>query len=280
MPSKEGGTLITKANGEQEPFYPEKLYQSLVRSGADPTLANRITSDIASTIREGDQTRDIYKKAFAQLRKVERPMAARYSVKRALLELGPSGYPFEDFMAEIYREKGYLPTTRVVVQGRCVEHELDVIAIREDERIGAEVKFHNNPGLKSDLKVALYVEARFADIAARSGKNSPTDYTSKVLITNTKFTQQVEVYAACVGLELISWDYPAAGNLRTLIDETGVHPVSCLTTLSKANKQRLMEQGIVLCRQLKQHMNEVEALGLSAKAIERVLGEITDLCRR
>jgi len=280
MQSKNVGTLITKANGEREPFYPDKLYQSLVRSGADPTLANTITSDIASTIQEGDQTKDIYRKAFALLRKVERPMAARYSVKRALLDLGPSGYPFEDFLAEIFRVRGFLPQTRVVVQGRCVEHELDIVAVKDDERLAAEVKFHNNPGLKSDIKVALYVQARFADIAAKSGEDSPTDYTSKVIMTNTKFTQQVEVYAACVGLELVSWDYPAKGNLRELIEETGVHPVSCLTTLSKANKQRLMEQGIVLCRQVKEHMDEIQALGLSNRAIDSLLGEIKQLCRK
>jgi hypothetical protein len=267
------GVLITKANAEREPFYAEKLYQSLVRSGADPDLAHAITSKIGSTISEGDRTKDIYSRAYAELRRVERPTAARYSVKRALLELGPSGYPFEDFIAEIYRLQGYLATTRVVVHGKCVQHELDVLAVRGDERLASEVKYHNNPGLKSDIKVALYVQARFEDIAARAVAGSREDYNTRMLITNTKFTEQVELYAACVGLSLLSWDYPSSGNLRELIEQTNVHPLSCLTTLSRANKRQLMEQGVVLSRQLKDQVGKLEALGLSDRMIGNVLGE-------
>ncbi len=270
--------FVLKANGEREQFHPEKLFRSLVQSGAEPVVADVITSDIASSIREDDRTQDIYRLAFQRLRQVKKPVAARYSVKHALLELGPSGYPFESFLAEMYKVLGYDATTRVLVQGRCVEHELDVVATRGDERIGAEVKYHNNTGVKSDIKVALYVHARFEDIASQSGSGSPTDYTDRLLITNTKFTKQVEVYAACVGLKIISWDYPAKGNLREMIEETGVHPVSCLTTLSKANKRRLMEQGIVLCKQIREKTDTVESLGLSHGMMKRLFEEIDDLC--
>ncbi len=271
--------LITKANGEKEPFYQKKLYNSLVNSGATSDIADEITSDISSIIAEGDQTKDIYKRAFEKLRSIKSPMAARYSVKRALLDLGPSGYPFEDFLAEIYRALGYTSKTRTIAQGRCVEHEMDVVAVRGDERLAAEVKFHNNHGIKSDLKVALYVHARFEDIAAQSGVNSDSDYTDRLLITNTKFTKQVEVYAACVGLQIISWNYPANGNLRELIEQTGVHPVSCLTTLSSSNKRRLMNSGIVLCRQIREHVKEIENLGLSSGEMDRLFFEMDDLCK-
>ncbi len=272
------GTIITKANGEREQFAPDKLYLSLVRSGADEKLADVVTSQVASSLHEGDKTQDIYRRAFDLLRKKQGGMAARYSVKRALMDLGPSGFPFEDFLAEMYRHLGYETKSRQVVQGRCVEHELDVMGVKGDERFGAEVKFHNNTGVKSDLKVALYVHARFEDIAAASGKGSPTDFTRQVLITNTKFTQQVEVYGPCVGLQLVSWDYPATGNLRELIEQTGVHPVSCLTSISTSNKKKLMEKGIVLCRQLRERQEDIEALGLSRKAIDMLFSEMQDLC--
>lgn len=271
-------TVITKANGEREPFDPLKLHRSLVRSGASRSDADTITSKIASSLKDGDKTQEIYRRAFKQLRRIQAPAAARYSVKRALLDLGPSGYPFEDFLAELYKKMGYDARTRVSVQGRCVEHEVDIVATKGDERIAAEIKFHNNPGIKSDLKVALYVHARYEDIAEQSGKGSENDFTNRLLITNTKFTGQVEIYAACVGLQLVSWDYPAKGNLRELIEETGVHPVSCLTTLSNMNKKRLMEQGIVLCSQVRDRAEEVEALGLSKKAFSNLFEEINNLC--
>lgn len=278
MHSSIEGVVVTKANGEREAFSPDKLFRSLVNSGASETLARTITRDIERELREGDKTKDIYKKAFVRLRKEERPVAARYSVKRALLDLGPSGYPFEMFLAEIYKKLGYSAETGVIVQGRCVEHELDVVATKGDERLAAEVKFHNNHGVKSDLKVALYVKARFDDIAAQSGEQSKTDFTDTLLITNTKFTKQVEIYAACVGLRLISWDYPAKGNLRELIEETRVHPVSCLTSLSKAMKHRLMEKGIVLCGQVQERMGELDAFGITEKTQKSLAKEIADLC--
>ena len=271
-------TIITKADGEREYFEPDKLYSSLVNSGAGTEVSRRITKEIGASLSDGDKTRDIYKRAFTKLRHIEKSIAARYSVKRALLELGPSGYPFELFLAEMYKKLGYETKTRVLVQGRCVEHELDVLATKDDERIAAEVKFHNNHGVKSDLKVALYVHARFEDIAGQSGVDSETDFTDRMLITNTKFTKQVELYSACVGLRLVSWDYPAKGNLRELIELAHVHPVSCLTSISKATKKQLMDKEVVLCRQIKENMDVVEGLGLSRGMKERLLREINDLC--
>jgi hypothetical protein len=166
----------------------------------------------------------------------------------------------------------------VTVPGRCVEHELDFVAVREDERIAAEAKFHNNSALKSDIKVALYVQARFEDIAAGATHQGPTDYTTRMVITNTKFTSQAEMYGTCAGLSLLSWDFPATGNLRELIEETRIHPVSCITTLSTAHKKRLMERGVVLCRQVRERVDELESLGLTTHAIERVLVETDSLC--
>lgn len=273
------GPLIVKANGEREPFRPDKLYHSLVHSGADTDHADAITGEIAGTVQEGEHTTDIYRRAFAKLRKLERPIAARYSVKRALLDLGPSGYPFEDFVGEIFRVQGFQTSNRRMVPGRCVEHELDLIAIRDDQRIGAEAKFHNNPGLKSDIKVALYVQARFEDIRAGAERDSDHDFTSRMIITNTKFTEQAIVYAECVGLDLLAWDHPRSGNLREMIEETGVHPVSCLTSLSRANKQHLMSHGVVLCRQVKEQPEVLDGLGLSEQTMEGLFKEMRALCR-
>jgi hypothetical protein len=159
-----------------------------------------------------------------------------------------------------------------------VSHELDLIAVRDDERLGAEVKFHNNSGLKSDIKVALYVHSRFEDIASGARPESAHDFTTRMVITNTKFTEQAELYGACIGLTLLSWDYPEKGNLRELIEETRVHPVSCITTLTGVHKKRLMEKGVVLCRQIREHVSDLEELGLSSKGIDRVLVESDSLC--
>jgi hypothetical protein len=149
--------------------------------------------------------------------------------------------------------------------------------MKDNERIAAEVKYHNNGGLKSDIKVALYVQARFEDIKAAAKLDGEHDFTTRMLITNTKFTEQAEVYAECIGLVLLSWDYPERGNLRELIEESGVHPLSCVTTISGAQKRRLMEQGIVLTRQLYEHIPVLQSLGLSDRMLDALFDEVEHL---
>ncbi len=270
-------TLIIKAWGGEEPFEAEKLFTSLVQSGASSEDAERITARIANTLHGGESTKDIYARAFTQLRAMARPIAARYSIKHALLELGPSGYPFEDFLAALFKARGYETRTRSTYAGRCTSHEVDLVASGHAEEVMAEVKFHNSSGVKSDTKVALYVQARFEDI--RSAPTfDPKSPIRAMLITNTKCTRQAHEYAACVGLELLTWEYPDNASLRILIEESGVHPVSCLTTLSRAHKRRLRESGVVLCKDLHERPNSLGSLELTDRARDAIMEEIRVLC--
>ena len=99
-------TKIVKASGEIVDFDPSRLRESLRRAGADPLLVKKITDRMESHLHEGMTTKEIYRKAFNYLKNWERPSAARYSLKRAILALGPAGYPFENFMARLLEEDG------------------------------------------------------------------------------------------------------------------------------------------------------------------------------
>ncbi len=262
---------IRKADGTLEAFQSDKLERSLKNSGAAAAVAHDIAEKVADSLKGGERTGDIYRRAFRMLRTQARGAAARYSVKRALIELGPTGYPFEDFVGEIFRAQGWTCRTRTERHGACVSHELDLVGTRDDRSFAAEVKYHNDHGLKSDLKVALYVRARFDDL---KNKNDPdTNFSEVWLITNTKFSTQAIRYAECAGLRLLGWDYPEHGNLRELIDQTGAHPISCLTTLTAMQKRELMQQGVVLARQLHDQVPLLGKLGLSDHMIDTVLGE-------
>ncbi len=269
--------LITKEDGTEEYFDPEKLRISLKRAGAPANIVEEIVAHVVGEIVTGDSTQSIYRHAFSLLRKRARPVAARYSMKRAVLGLGPSGYPFEKFLAEIFTALGYRARTGTILRGKCVEHEIDVIAEKSGKRIGVEAKFHNNLGLKSDVKVSLYVKARFDDLRnAAKGEN----FDEVWLVTNTKFTGQATAYGKCAGLALVSWDYPRRGNLNDLIEEAGVHPVTCLTTLSGKEKLMLLTQGIVLCRDIMRGRGALSSIGLSEVKINQVLTEARSLCAR
>ncbi len=145
MQNKSRHLLITKSSGQKVPFNAGKLKKSLLRAGASDFQADEIISEVISMLVEGMSTSKIHKAAFRLLKDVSRPVAARYKLKQALLELGPSGFPFEQYIAELLKFQGYKTQVGVFVQGHCVTHEIDVIAEKENTQLMIECKFHNRP---------------------------------------------------------------------------------------------------------------------------------------
>lgn len=262
-------------NGEQEPFNESKLDRSLSRVGASKEVRDRIIAHTVKELHEGITTQEIYEHAFELLRQEERePVAARYSVKRAVLDLGPSGFPFERFVAEVLKAMGYTDVeTGVAVQGKCAPHEVDVMAQHNGKRVAAEIKFHNSLGIKTDLKVALYVKARFDDLSA---KGSPIS--ESWLITNTRFTRNATRYGKCSGMHLLGWDYPRGRGLETLIDEAGVHPITALTSITPKEKRDMLDEDIVLCRQMSVDSDNLNRYGIEGNRHEKIQSEVAQLC--
>lgn len=272
-------TIIEKEDGTKEPFKPEKLRRSLHRAGASADEIRTITKRIQDELHAGMKTSTIYRHAFEYLRKYEKPAAARYGMRRALFTLGPTGFPFEDFLARLFATEGYKTRTGIMIEGRCAKHEIDVAAYKPDHSFAAEAKFHARPGLKSDLKVALYCRARQLDLAERSICDDDTcGIKDFYLITNTKFTSSAQNYANCVGLKLLSWDFPRNNTLHDRIKQSGLYPVTALTDLSNAHKRTLIERNIIVCKDIIENPNRLRHLHLSKKKFEAVLSEARQLC--
>lgn len=268
--------LVTKADGDVEPFDPAKLEHSLARAGASTTIRARILAEIMHKMQSGMRTDDIYRHAFGLLQKEEDlPVAARYSMKRAIFALGPSGFPFEQLLAEILRSNGWRVTTDVMLIGRCAPHEVDVVAEKHGKRIGIEAKFHNEPGGKTDIKDALYVHARYEDLGRAPLASNRVD--EGWLVTNTVFTKNAIRYAQCSNLTLLGWDYPRSKGLVNLIEEARVHPLTALTTLTDAEKRRLLDKRIVLCREVSTpHL--LKETGIQPDKIPTIVEEAKRLC--
>lgn len=275
--------LVRKTSGERETFSEEKLRRSLLRSGADPQLAEEIVGHVRSEAAHETTTSAIYAHAFSILRSKKPAAAARYSLRQAIRELGPSGFPFERFVAEILKTKGYAVSVGGILPGFCVPHEVDIVAERAGKHIFVECKFHQDPHMKSDLKVALYVKARFDDITKAHeeramGEGRAPRIHEGWLVTNTKLTSQAIHYGTCAGLTLIGWNYPAEGNLQDLILAANVHPLTCLPSLETGQRNMLMRDGVVLCRDLTNDRSVLEKLGMSPEDIDQVLAEARELC--
>jgi hypothetical protein len=269
---------IIKNNGEREAFDGEKLVSSLRDAGANEALTEKVVRHIQEELHDGMTTRAIYDHAFTYLKKLERPVAARYSLKKAIADLGPTGFPFEDYIARVFQSRGYKTLTDQIILGGCVPHEVDVIAWNEEKLIMAEVKFHNETSPKTDLKVALYVKARIDDLKQNMHDyGRPRKLDEGWLITNTKFTDTAIHYGECQGLKLMGWNYPKKGNLQQFIEDGELHPLTCLTTLSNAEKQTLLTEKVVLCRELLNNHSLLNNLHLSKEKIKDVFDEIAYL---
>lgn len=271
--------IILKGDGTKESFDVEKLLGSLRRSGAPEELAKKIAYKVGGAVKDGMSTTAIYRSAFKLLHQEEHVVAARYSMRRAIFDLGPTGFPFEQYIAEVMRAKGYKTSHGVMVQGRCTTHEVDVVMQKGDKTIGAELKFHNTPGFKTDVKTALYVRARYWDIQwGAEDRKEKAGIDEGWLVTNTKFTTNAIEYGECSGIKLLGWSYPNGAGLESLIRETGAYPVTILTTLSAAEKIRLLGAGITMCHMVMESGGALERAGIKGRKLSAVMSESAAVC--
>lgn len=271
---------IIKASGEKAPFQIEKVIRSLERAGADKLLVEEIVQDIEKAVYDGMTTKKIYQMAFKILKRKSRVSASKYKLKKALMELGPSGYPFEKFVGAILSQEGFETKVGVIVQGSCVQHEVDVIAEKDNKHYMIECKYHSDQGRFCNVKIPLYIHSRFLDVEKQWEKQEghKTKFHKGGVYTNTRFTTDAIQYGICVGLMLTSWDYPNGNGLKERIDKSGLHPLTSLTTLTKAEKSKLLDKGIVLCKNINENPSLLEQIGITKQRQKKILEDSEELC--
>ena len=274
---KNKNIIITKASGVQDIFSSEKLRASLKKSGADENTVENILFEIESILYDGISTKKIYQAVFNMLKKGLKSNAGRYNLKRAIMALGPSGFPFEKYISAIFKWQGYKVQTQLFLEGACVTHEIDVLAENEDHFLLTECKFHNSLDSLGNAKIPLYLHSRYRDVQNNWQKTSVKPLKCCV-VTNTKFSADAVKYAVCAGLRLLSWDYPPNESLRNLIDESGLYPITCLTSLTNEENETILMEGIVLSKELLKRETVLHDIRISLTRIPNILSEIKSLC--
>ncbi len=279
MTNPKSNTYVTKRSGERVPFDPERLKRSLQRVGAGEEDVAAILKEVEGMLYEGIPTSRIYRKAHELLRRRSSGASARYHLKQAIQELGPTGYPFEKYVGALLAYQGYEVRNDQLLEGKCVQHEVDVVAEKGDEVIMVECKFHSEQGTKSDVKVPMYIHSRFEDLRS----NLEHYYPGRKMrfrgwvVTNTRFTEDAIAFGRCNGLYLISWDYPEQGSLRDRIDLAGLHPVTCLHSLTRKEKKELLQREVVLVKELLDDPALLESLHLTGTRRKKLLQEAREL---
>ncbi len=270
--------LITKNSGDKVVFEPEKLRNSLLQSGATKVEAGHVVNYIIENIVDGMSTKKVYKIAYKLLKKQSTKVAGKYRLKKAIFAMGPTGYPFEHLISELIKLKGFATETGVTLNGLCVTHEVDVFAKKRGITVFAECKFHNDVRKKSDVKVSLYVNSRFHDLKNKYKQETDSNHVFEGwLVTNTRFTLDAIQYGNCAGLKLISWDYPAKGNLKQLIDSSGFHPITTMQSITKKEKSYLLDNKVILCRHVNDQTTLLKKMGINEKRISEIINEANQI---
>ena len=99
------------------------------------------------------------------------------------------------------------------------------------------------------------------------------------IVTNNRFTSDAIAFAKCSGLNLLSWNYPEDNNLKTKNDSDFLYPITCLTTLSVSEKDKLLILDVLLVKEIINNSKALEKIGISPNRIKNVLKEASELCR-
>ena len=229
---------------------------------------------------EGMTTREIHNRAFALLRASKNTFASRYKLKNAIYELGPTGFPFEKFISDLLNHSGYQTETNREFQGRCVRHEIDVVASNGESLTLIECKFHSEHGRNCSVRIPLYIHSRYRDVA--SGPSIAATGQWKLnpawVVTNTRFTSDALAYGKCAGMYLLSWSHPRGNALKDRIDRHQLYPITVSVLLSAREKQFLLEREVVLGRQLLRATYFLDHLGVSENRKDRIIKEFQALC--
>lgn len=272
---------IVKHSGNIVEFKREKLRDSLLKSGASRSIVEDVIGQIEKQLYEGISTKKIYKLAFGLLKKNANSHAARYNLRAAIQLLGPAGFFFEKYIAKLFQSEGFETLTNLLLQGKCVSHEVDVVVRKNNYLTMIECKFHAGRDAVSDVKVPMYILSRFNDLKTQNLAIFEEDNVldNCFIITNNRFTADAIQFARCSNISLLSWDYPDNENLRDKIDRSQLYPVTCLTTLTLAEKDRLMNVGIILVKELLEDTDCLKSIDLSQSRVKNVIREASELCK-
>ncbi len=255
---------VIKYNGEREPFSEEKAYNSAKRAGASDSEAKKIVKEL--DIYDGIKTSEISEKIRKGLKKENKRAALRFNLKKAIKKLGPTGFPFEKYVAEIFKNQGFRSKTNLFIPGKCCVHEIDFTAEKDNLLYIGECKYRNLSASKVETKDALANYARFLDILA---KKSPDINIKSMLVTNNKFTSRAVKYSKCVGVELLGWRYPKDRGLEYLIEKDRLYPITILPSFKNYMFDAFTSKGLMMARDVL----ELNKINLSQKILKTLKEE-------
>lgn len=266
---------IIKSSGEAVEYDPQKIRASLKRAGASDQLADRVLAVVNKRVREGMHTKKLYAIVRKEIARTDTCVACRYTLREALLKLGPAGFKFEQYAASILNSLGYraeLPPDNLM--GKCTMHEVDIIASKNSTTAMIEAKFRNNTTDVVNLKDTLATWSRFIDL--NEAPQTPNRFTEAWIITNARFSESAIAFGSCRGIRMVGWK-SGTESLASLVDHASLYPITTLDDLKQWELDAFAAKGFMLCREITEK-NPAE-LSTALRIAESRLKTIISTCQ-
>ena len=239
--------------GQKEPFSWEKVFLSARRAGSSKELAKKIADEISLLAYPGISTALIHQEVLKRLRENEPKAGIRFSLKKAIERLGPTGFPFEKYVGALFENQGWQVFLNQHLKGYCLTYEIDFLAEKGKKVLIGECKFrHALAKQKIPSEIILENYAKFLDL--KKGELFKTPVSQKeisfILVTDAKFTHRTQKFARCYRLELLGWRYPQDRGLEYLIESQNLYPVTILPSLDDDLARQCFEEKIILAKDL------------------------------
>jgi len=241
---------VLKYDGSKQPFDKNKIYNTCIRMRATPQQSRDVADKVASKVYEGIPTKKILQMIFSYLKEHRPEIKHRIDLREAI-SMMRSKPDFERFIQLLLRAEGYDVDPNQIVQGSCVEHEIDAMAKKGSELVYVEVKHHLQSHTYTGVGVFLEARATYEDILQGfKEKKNIYNINRTLVITNTKLSEHAIRYANCRGISHMGWRDPPERSLEQIVEQHNFYPVTLLRGVDRKIIDRLGDAGIVLLKQL------------------------------
>lgn len=272
---------VIKSTGEKQVFSWNKVYHSVKRVGGSSDFAKQIADKVQEEVQPGWTTLQISQRVRVLLKSKKPSSAIKFNLFWAMTQLGPTGFPFQEYIARIFEAQGFKVKIEKWARGKCVRHAVDFIADNGRTIYIGECKYHNTRGVKTNVGVILHYFARFNDIQNGLGfvrAKREEKIVKTIIVTNTQFTTEAIKYARCVGQELWGWNYPSRQGLEIIIDARKLYPITILPSFRGARLMQVFsERGLILARDVLNKKLHLKNLNLSPKLLSALQKEARQL---
>ena len=263
-------------NGKVDVFRKDKIINTAIRAGASKELAKKVADEIAKKVYDGISTREILKMVKEELKKEDEHLAKVYTLKDAIASLNPEIHEFEHYIASLFSVLGYetIRSPDPKPQGKCVDHEIDVVAKKGNETIIIECKHHYKERTFTGLDVVMRQHARMIDL--NEGYEMKLKHSIKVtqagVVTNTQFSDYAIKYGKCRNILMMSWRYPEGKSIADVVNRTKAYPLTLLSLPLRTREMLINENVRNILEFLDAEESKLRRAGIREKRI-RLLKE-------